>query len=237
LRPGEFPYCAVHPGVELGPPPADSGVGVADAGGSDASVEPALWCARCEALRPGEFPFCSLHPGEELVPRPDPAPSVASGAGDGSEALAASGTSVEEEPERRRSACWNCGARSPNVTNPSCSRCHESLVPPALLIQFADGPVVVQSRGASADLGRAGTYGHIFARYPNVSRRHATVSVDDRGDAWLAPNPLAPNGTFLNGSEIDRRTIIVPGDQIRFATDQGPHFGPVSVDVRLPQRE
>ena len=60
-----------------------------------------------------------------------------------------------------------------------------------------------------------------------MSRRHATASVDAQGDAWITPNPTAPNGTFVNGTEIRQRTQVQPGDRIRFATDQEPHPGPV----------
>jgi hypothetical protein len=182
-----------------------------------------LWCRLCEDVRPAEHYFCPLHPSEELVPLP-------AGPGDASRDTA-------DDPDRPRTVCWTCGTPSTDVTNATCSRCHESLVPPALAIDFPDGPVVVRTRGTSVEIGRAGTYGHVFARYPNVSRWHATISVDGQGDAWLTPNPAAPNGTFVNGSEIFDRTAVRPGDQIRFATDQGPNIGPGTERIRQPQRE
>jgi pSer/pThr/pTyr-binding forkhead associated (FHA) protein len=111
------------------------------------------------------------------------------------------------------------------------------LTPPALVIGFPDGRVVLRARQASAHLGRAGAYGHLFGRYPNVSRQHATVIVDGDGDVWIEPNPTAPNGTFVNDTEILTRTQVHPGDQIRFAADHGPHLGPVSTQIRQPQRE
>ena len=133
--------------------------------------------------------------------------------------------------------CWNYGTRSKDATNTTCSHCHESLVPPALLIDFPQGPVVVRTPGTSAELRRAGMYGHVFALYRNVSRWPATVSVDEHGDAWLTPHPAGPNGTFVNGSEIIARTPVRPADQIRLATDRGPNIGPVSERIRRPRLE
>lgn len=70
-----------------------------------------------------------------------------------------------------------------------------------------------------------------------MSRRHATVSVDARGDAWITPFLEAPNGTFVNGREIDQRSPIRPGDTIRFATDRSPAPGPETESIRQPARE
>ncbi|GHJ48959.1 hypothetical protein Cs7R123_63010 [Catellatospora sp. TT07R-123] len=168
--------------------------------------------------------FCPEHSGEELVA----VPAAAKEAG---------GDPEPADPARQRTACWSCGAQAVDATNRTCAACHEPLVPPALAIDFPGGRVEVRQRGTSAELGRGGTYGHVFARHRNVSRWHATVSVDEHGTAWLTPNPGAPNGTFVNGCEIFVRTPITPDDRIRFATDQGPDPGPVSASIRLPQRD
>lgn len=183
-----------------------------------------LWCRLCDADYPAADLFCRRHPTVELVPRPDEPAAAVPGGADG----------TAGQPRR---VCWNCGTPSPNARNPTCASCHESLVPPALVIEFPDGAVVVATRGESAELGRAGRYGHVFARYPNVSRQHATVGVDEHGEAWVTPNPAAPNGTFVNGEEIGDRSPVHPGDQIRFATDRGPHIGPISERVRQPEQE
>ncbi|WP_157745749.1 FHA domain-containing protein [Micromonospora purpureochromogenes] len=148
----------------------------------------------------------------------------------------------EAEPETVAGAapapeCWSCGARATDSRNDRCTVCHQSLVPPALVISFPSGSVVLPARPSSTELGRAGEHGHMFARYPNVSRRHATVSVDEEETAWITPFPEAPNGTFVNGTEIHDRTRVRPGDQIRFATDQEPHVGPVSESIRQPGRD
>ena len=175
-----------------------------------------LWCPRCEQGYPDTTFFCPRHPGEELV-------EVPAGAG-----------TAAPPPEEPRAACWSCGTPATDARNDTCARCHQSLVPPALVIRFPAGSVVLPTRGTSAELGRAGEHGRVFARYPNVSRRHATVHVDEGGSAWLTPFPDAPNGTFVNGVEIHERTRIGNGDQIRFATDRGPNVGPISESINQP---
>lgn len=178
-----------------------------------------LWCPRCAESYPDPTFFCPRHPGVELVPVP-----VRAGA--------AAPTS-----EERRAVCWACGTTATDARNDSCAACHRSLVPPALVITFPAGSVVLPAPRTSAELGRAGEYGHLFARHPNVSRRHATVSVDDEGRAWLTPFPEAPNGTFVNDREIHERTPVRAGDQIRFATDQGPNAGPTTESISQPSRD
>jgi hypothetical protein len=183
-----------------------------------------LWCHRSGKEYPPDRYLCPDHPGEELVPRPAAPAAAAPGQADGG-------------GDRPRSVCWKCRKAAPNATVSTCVRCHESLVPPVLVVEFPGGSVIVRARSESVELGRAGAFGHVFARYPNVSRWHATASVDASGDAWLIPNPAAPNGTFVNGEEITDRTRIEPENQVRFATDRGPHIGPVSERVRQPHRE
>lgn len=178
-----------------------------------------LWCPRCERSYPGANFFCPQHPGVELVPAPVRA-----------------GTAAPDATERR-AVCWSCGTPATDARNDTCARCHQPLVPPALVIRFPAGSVVLPARGTSAELGRAGEHGHVFARYPNVSRRHATVGVDEDGNAWLTPFPEAPNGTFVNGVEIYERTAMRNGDQIRFATDRGPNVGPISESITQPDRD
>ncbi|MFY1635206.1 FHA domain-containing protein [Solwaraspora sp. WMMB335] len=165
-----------------------------------------------------------MHQGEELVAAP-----VESGA-----ATRPSAES-DENVDVLRTACWHCGAPYLNVRNDSCPHCHQPQEPPALIIPFPVGSVVLPASPTSVELGRAGEYGQLFAHHPNVSRRHATVTVDAAGEAWITPIPEAPNGTFVNDQEIIERTRIQQGDRIRFATDQGPHPGPVSSQIRQPR--
>jgi FHA domain len=183
-----------------------------------------MWCRLSKKTYPSSYVFCPEHPGEELVPVPAGATENAATTGD-------------DDPARARTTCWNCGTPNKDLTNTTCADCHESLVPPALVIDFPGGLVIVLTRGASVELGRAGKFRHVFRRHRNVSRLHATVSVDEEGEAWITPSPAAPNGTFVNGCEIFDRTKIRPETEIRFATDQGTDPGPVSTQIRLPQRD
>jgi hypothetical protein len=188
------------------------------------AVEPAAtWCLRCDREYPSGRYLCPAHPGESLVARP-----------------VDTGAPVSDEPgddEQPRPVCWQCGARWLNASQDVCASCHESLVPPVLAVSFPGGTVVVRTREESVNLGRAGEYGYLFARYPNVSRWHATVGVGAHGDAWITPHPAAPNGTFVNGEEVMDRTRIQPGDVIRLAADRGPNVGPTSTAIRQPHRE
>lgn len=163
--------------------------------------------------------FCPDHPGVELGPEPTDV------------------RIIKPAEDALRTVCWRCGTQSAHAANDTCARCHESLVPPALVIDFPAGSVVLRDRLTSVVLGRAGRHGPVFASHPNVSRRHATVGVDEAGDAWITPIPEAPNGTFVNDQEIFARTVIGSRDHVRFATDREPLPGPVSERIRQPVRE
>jgi hypothetical protein len=118
-------------------------------------------------------------------------------------------------------ACWRCGTVPPNAANTECLNpaCRRSLTPPVLHVTFADGDVeldLVQS----AELGRHGDHAALFRGFPNVSRRHAVLSVDANGTAWLRPLRTS-NGTFLNDTElIDLAPhALTSGDTVRLAKD------------------
>jgi len=183
------------------------------------------WCRRGHEVPPGWTGYlCPDHPDEELGPAPvPPVPPVPV-------------PPTAPPNEALRSVCWRCGTERQGG-NETCASCHESLVPPTLVIYFPAGPVILRERSMSAELGRAGRHGQVFAGHPNVSRRHATVGVDAAGDAWIAPIAEAPNGTFVNDEEIFSRSTIGPRDRIRFATDRGHYPGPVSERIRQPFRE
>ena len=70
-----------------------------------------------------------------------------------------------------------------------------------------------------------------FEQYDNVSRKHATVVVDDGGRATIRDEG-STNGTFVNGERVMPYTEVrlVDGDQIRLAAD-------VTGDVSLPRGE
>lgn len=119
-----------------------------------------------------------------------------------------------------RDRCWRC-AHEAAPGNTRCTRleCGRSLTPPALYIEFAGGEVEL-TEGVRAELGRLGSYQRVFRDHPTVSRAHAAVRVDADGTAWIEALPT-PNGTFLNGTEIqpplDRQ--LASGDRIRFGRD------------------
>ena len=88
--------------------------------------------------------------------------------------------------------------------------------------------------GTSVILGRDPAQSLVaaaFAQYDNVSRKHATVVVDDGGRATIRDEGTT-NGTFVNNERVMPYTEVrlVDGDQIRLAAD-------VTGDVSLPRGE
>jgi hypothetical protein len=145
--------------------------------------------------------------------------------------------------------CFRCGANLPHAPYPdddipsptvsqqyirpgdSGSRRRPSLV--LLRIAFPTGNVDVPA-GTSVILGRDPAQSLVaaaFAQYDNVSRKHATVVVDDGGRATLRDEG-STNGTFVNNERVMPYTEVrlVDGDQIRLAAD-------VTGDVSLPRGE
>jgi pSer/pThr/pTyr-binding forkhead associated (FHA) protein len=70
-----------------------------------------------------------------------------------------------------------------------------------------------------------------FADFENVSRRHATVMVDDSGRASIR-DENSTNGTFVNGDRVLPGVAVrlADGDVVRLAAD-------VSGEVLLPRQE
>jgi pSer/pThr/pTyr-binding forkhead associated (FHA) protein len=102
-----------------------------------------------------------------------------------------------------------------------------------LRISFPTGNVDVPA-GTSVILGRDPAQSLVaaaFGQYDNVSRRHATVMVDDGGRATIRDEG-STNGTFVNGERVHpgNEVRLVDGDQIRLAAD-------VTGDVSLPRGE
>jgi hypothetical protein len=145
--------------------------------------------------------------------------------------------------------CFRCGANLPHAPYPdddipsptvsqqyirpgdSGSRRRPSLV--LLRIAFPTGNVDVPA-GTSVILGRDPAQSLVaaaFAQYDNVSRKHATVVVDDSGRATIRDEG-STNGTFVNNERVNPYTEVrlVDGDQIRLAAD-------VTGDVSLPRGE
>jgi pSer/pThr/pTyr-binding forkhead associated (FHA) protein len=149
--------------------------------------------------------------------------------------------------------CFRCGANLPHAPYPDddipsptvsqqfmrpgdsqpmpSARRRPSMV--VLRIAFPTGNVDVPA-GTSVILGRDPAQSLVaaaFGEYDNVSRKHATVEVDDGGRAVIRDEG-STNGTFVNGDRVMPYTEVrlVDGDQIRLAAD-------VTGDVSLPRGE
>lgn len=91
---------------------------------------------------------------------------------------------------------------------------------PMYLIVVSGGTPGAMLRLSSevARLGRSHESSMRFADL-SVSRRHATIVADSRGDAWLTDQESS-NGTYLNGSPIESRVPyrLGDGDRVQFGS-------------------
>ena len=104
--------------------------------------------------------------------------------------------------------------------------------PVVLRLAFPAGNVDVPA-GTSLVLGRDPAESLVaaaFADYENVSRRHATITVSDTGQATIR-DEYSTNGTFVNDDRVLPGTDvrITDGDRVRLAAD-------VAADVSLPRQ-
>jgi pSer/pThr/pTyr-binding forkhead associated (FHA) protein len=104
--------------------------------------------------------------------------------------------------------------------------------PVVLRLSFPAGNVDVPA-GTSLVLGRdpgESLVAAAFASYENVSRRHATITVSDTGQATIR-DEYSTNGTFVNEDRVLPGTDvrITDGDRVRLAAD-------VTAEVSLPGR-
>ena len=138
-------------------------------------------------------------------------------------------------------ACLRCGTPVSDAADVVCSVCGEPLPtgrrrrisPVVMRITFPTGNVDIPA-GTSVLLGRDPAESLVaaaFARFDNVSRRHATVRVDDAGHASIK-DEHSTNGTYVNEDRVLPGTEVrlVDGDRVRLAAD-------VTGDVSLPQAE
>ncbi len=138
-------------------------------------------------------------------------------------------------------ACPHCGARVPDPSDLWCLECRAPLPgtgqrrisPVVLRIAFPTGNVEIPA-GTSLLLGRDPAQSLVaaaFAHFDNVSRRHATVTVDDTGRATIRDEG-STNGTFVNDDRAIPGTEVrlVDGDRLRFGAD-------VTGEVYLPRQE
>ncbi|HLI41197.1 MAG TPA: FHA domain-containing protein [Streptosporangiaceae bacterium] len=136
--------------------------------------------------------------------------------------------------------CPRCGAPAPDPADVICPRCGEPLTsgvrrisPVVMRITFPTGNVDIPA-GTSVLLGRDPAESLVaaaFSRFDNVSRRHATVKVDDFGHATIR-DENSTNGTYVNDDRVLPGTEVrlVDGDRVRLAAD-------VTGSVSLPQAE
>ena len=108
-----------------------------------------------------------------------------------------------------------------------------SISPAVLRLAFPTGNVEVPA-GTSLLLGRDPAESLVaaaFSDFENVSRRHATVMMDDAGHATVR-DEHSTNGTFVNGDRVLPGTAVrlADGDQVRLAAD-------VTGEVLLPRQE
>jgi hypothetical protein len=100
-----------------------------------------------------------------------------------------------------------------------------------LRLAFDTGNVEVPA-GTSLLLGRDPAESLVaaaFQQFDNVSRRHATVTVDDAGHATIR-DENSTNGTFVNDDRV------MPGNDVRLADGDTVRLGAdVTADVMLPR--
>ena len=137
--------------------------------------------------------------------------------------------------------CPNCGNVVTDAADVICPVCGEPLPtgrrrrisPVVMRITFPTGNVDIPA-GTSVLLGRDPAESLVaaaFARFDNVSRRHATVQVDDAGHATIRDEG-STNGTYVNEDRVlpGAEVRLVDGDRVRLAAD-------VTGNVSLPQGE
>jgi pSer/pThr/pTyr-binding forkhead associated (FHA) protein len=143
--------------------------------------------------------------------------------------------------------CFTCGAnlprRKPDEDPPAPATVMQeylrqdqgsaSISPAVLRLAFPTGNVEVPA-GTSLLLGRDPAESLVaaaFSQFENVSRRHATVTVDDSGHATIR-DERSTNGTYVNGDRVLPGTTVrlADGDTVRFGAD-------VTGEVLLPRQE
>jgi pSer/pThr/pTyr-binding forkhead associated (FHA) protein len=144
--------------------------------------------------------------------------------------------------------CFTCGANLPRMRArdddaPAASTVMQeylrpqdrakSISPAVLRLSFPTGNVDVPA-GTTLLLGRDPSESLVaaaFADFENVSRRHATIMMDDSGHASIRDED-STNGTFVNGDRVlpGISVRLADGDIVRLAAD-------VSAEVMLPRQQ
>jgi hypothetical protein len=135
--------------------------------------------------------------------------------------------------------CPHCGSAVEDRSLLACPQCHRTLPrtsgpisPVVLRLVFLTGNVDVPA-GTSLVLGRdpgESLVAAAFMQYDNVSRRHATVTVSDSGEATIRDEE-STNGTFINGDRVlpGTEARLKDGDQVRLGAD-------VTAEVSIPSQ-
>jgi hypothetical protein len=177
-------------------------------------------CPASGLEEPNDGTFCDPH-----VLRLEPAPDDA--------------VPVDEAPAPNGAprTCSQCGTAAV-ATNTVCLTCGTSLVESrlALIVQPRGGASFTVAAGQSVGLGRDpefSQYADRFTAFGNVSRRHATLTVDAQRGAELVPRETT-NPTFVNSRQIPPLLAhrLHDHDEIRF----GAHFTAI-VRIKPPERE
>ena len=128
--------------------------------------------------------------------------------------------------------CPHCGAEIPDVGNPVCVQCLRPLHDQGgggggpqqvnVVVTFSSGDLQVQP-GQELVLGRDPVHSPVastFSRFDNVSRRHATLGIDNGGQPWIR-DERSTNGTFVNDRRLQpgEQTSLRDGDSVRLAAD------------------
>lgn len=128
--------------------------------------------------------------------------------------------------------CPHCGAEIPDVGNPVCVQClrplHDQSGGPGgpqqvnVVVTFSSGDLQV-TPGQELVLGRDPVHSPVastFSRFDNVSRRHATLGIDNSGQPWVR-DERSTNGTFVNDRRLQpgEQASLRDGDSIRLAAD------------------
>jgi pSer/pThr/pTyr-binding forkhead associated (FHA) protein len=143
--------------------------------------------------------------------------------------------------------CFTCGANLPRTPRdddtPPANTVMQAYLRPeqrtgpisaaVLRLSFPTGNVEVPA-GTNLLLGRDPAESLVaaaFASYENVSRRHATITMDDHGHASIR-DENSTNGTFVNGDRVLPGVTVrlADGDIVRLAAD-------VSAEVVLPRQQ
>src|SRR6202007_2789380 len=90
------------------------------------------------------------------------------------------------------------------------------------LVTFPSGALQVQP-GQELVLGRDPVHSPVastFSRFDNVSRRHATLGIDNSGQPGVR-DERSTNGTFVNDRRLQpgEQTSLRDGDSLRLAAD------------------